>query len=66
MLLPKVNPLIGYLAKDEECEIGFRREDPRIDAREGGSDFGSRINIFLAWNSFVTGNLAKSYGKGGG
>jgi len=54
--LPKVNPLISYLATDEECEIGFRREDLRIDAREDGGDFGAGINVFIAWNSSVTGN----------
>ena len=59
LLLPRIDPLIGSLATDEECEIGFRREDSRIDAREVGSDFGGGINIFIAWNSSVTGNPDK-------
>jgi len=43
------------LATDEEYEIGFRRGDSRIDAREGGGDFGGEINVFIVWNSSVTG-----------
>jgi len=63
VLLPKVDPLIGYLATDEEWEIGFRREDSRIDARESGGDFGGGINVFIAWNSSVTGYLDKANGR---
>jgi len=54
------------LTTDEECEIGFRREVLRIDAREGGGDFGNGINVFIAWNSSMTGNPDKLYCKGGG
>ena len=59
MLLPKVDLLISYLATDEECEISFRREELKVDAREGGGDFGGGINVFIDWNSSVTGNPDK-------
>ena len=58
-LLLKVDQLIGYLATDEECKIGFRRKDLRIDVREGSGDFGGGINVIIAWNSSVTGNSDK-------
>jgi len=47
------------LATDEECEISFRREELKVDAREGGGDFGGGINVFIDWNSSVTGNPDK-------
>jgi len=58
--------MIGCLATYEDCEIGFCREDWRIDAREVGDNFGAGINVFIAWNSSVSGNPDKLYAKGGG
>jgi len=57
--LPKVDPPIGYLTTDEECEIDFRRENSRIDSRECGGDFGGGIKVFIAWNSSVIGDPDK-------
>ena len=57
--MPKVDSLIGNLATDEECEIGFRGEDSRIDARQCGGIFGGGIDVFIAWNSSVTENPDK-------
>ena len=59
LLLSEVDPLISYLATNEECEIGLRREDLGIDAREDGDDFDAGINVFIAWYSSVTGILDK-------
>jgi len=59
LLSPKVDPLIGYLATDEECEIGFRGEDSRIDTRERDGDLGGGIKVFIAWNSSATRYLDK-------
>jgi len=42
----------------EECKIGFRREDSRIDAREGGGDLDGGINVLITWNSYMTGKPA--------
>ena len=51
-----------FLATDEECKIGFRRED----LREGGGYFDGGVNVFIAWNFSVTGNPDIMIRKGSG
>jgi len=62
LLLPKIGPLFGYLAADEEYEISFFlwRIIGLIRGRGGGRSVMTLAAEFLiVWNFSVTGNPHK-------
>jgi len=52
----KIDPMIGDLIVDEECETCFCGEDSVINAREVGDHFSGRVDIFVARDVPMTGD----------
>ena len=53
LLLPKGEPVGGYVFSDEDCKICINGEEGKINTTERRCSFGFFIALFVSRNAFI-------------